>query len=156
MSFNALAPERRASCTGGSHAVRATQVLPRLVKAGQQEELVQVLLAQHAAGRKLTEAFLATAAERDALTQSAPRAQVARQLTRFTRMYQAHAAREDTVLFPAFHSLFAAKQVDELGERFEEEEHRLLGSQGFERALREVARLERTLGIHDLSQFTPQ
>lgn len=76
--------------------------------------------------------------------------------TQFTHMYQAHAAREDTVLFPAFRSLFAAKDFEALGDRFEEQEHRLLGGDGFEKALDEVAQLERTLGIHDLAGFTPR
>ncbi|NOK15165.1 hemerythrin domain-containing protein [Corallococcus exercitus] len=131
-----------------------TEVFPRLVKAGQQKELVQVLLVQHAAGRKVTAALLAATSGRAALTQPQQRTEVARQLTGFIRMYEPHAAREDTVLFPAFRNLFDEKQFDELGERFEEQEHRLLGSNGFENALKEVAQLERDLGIHDLARFT--
>ncbi|RKH83855.1 hemerythrin domain-containing protein [Corallococcus sp. AB045] len=132
-----------------------TEVFPRLVKAGQQKELVQVLLEQHAAGRKLTASILAATSGHDALTQPQPRAAVVRQLAQFIRMYRPHAAREDTVLFPAFRKLFDEKQFKELGERFEEQEHRLLGNDGFENALKEVAQLERTLGIHDLARFTP-
>ncbi|WP_223642623.1 hemerythrin domain-containing protein [Corallococcus sp. EGB] len=132
-----------------------TEVFPRLVKAGQQQELVQVLLEQHAAGRKITESILATTSGRDALTKPEPRAAVAMQLTQFSDMYRPHAAREDTVLFPAFRDLFDAKQFKELGERFEEQEHKLLGSHGFENALKEVAQLERALGIFELARFTP-
>ncbi|RKI12130.1 hemerythrin domain-containing protein [Corallococcus sp. AB030] len=132
-----------------------TEVFPRLVKAGQQKELVQVLIEQHAAGRKLTESILAATSGRDALTQPQPRAAAARQLNLFIRMYGPHAAREDTNLFPAFRNLFDEKQFNELGERFEAQEHRLLGSDGFENALKEVAQLERALGIHDLARFTP-
>lgn len=132
-----------------------TEVFPRLVKAGQQKDLVQVLLEQHAAGRKITESVLAATSGHDALTQPQPRASVARQLAQFIRMYQPHASREDTVLFPAFRKLFDEKQFKELGERFEEQEHKLLGSDGFENALKEVAQLERALGIHDLARFTP-
>ncbi|WP_158616271.1 MULTISPECIES: hemerythrin domain-containing protein [Corallococcus] len=132
-----------------------TEVFPRMVKAGQQKELVQVLLQQHAAGRKLTESILAATSGRDALTQPQPRAATARQLTQFTRMYRPHAAREDTVLFPAFRELFNEKQFGELGERFEEQEHKVLGKDGFENALKEVDQLERALDIHDLSRFTP-
>ncbi|RKG78422.1 hemerythrin domain-containing protein [Corallococcus sp. CA049B] len=132
-----------------------TEVFPRLVKAGQQKELVQVLLEQHAAGRKLTASILAATSGRDALTQPQPRALAARQLNLFIRMYGPHAAREDTVLFPAFRNLFDEKQFKELGERFEAQEHRQLGSDGFENALKEVAQLERALGIHELARFTP-
>ncbi|MHA7628336.1 hemerythrin domain-containing protein [Corallococcus sp. M7] len=132
-----------------------TEVSPRLVKAGQQKELVQVLLEQHAAGRKLTASILAATSGRDALTQPQPRATAARQLTWFIRMYRPHAAREDTDLFPAFRDLFDEKQFTELGERFEAQEHRVLGNNGFENALKEVAQLERALGLHDLARFTP-
>ncbi len=71
-------------------------------------------------------------------------------------MYEPHAAREDTVLFPAFHALFTEKEFDELGERFEEKEHQVLGSAGFEGTVEKVAQLERSLGIYDLAQFTPK
>ncbi|NBD11181.1 hemerythrin domain-containing protein [Corallococcus silvisoli] len=141
---------------GYHEKLEETEVFPPLVKAGQQKPLVDVLLAQHAAGRALTQGFLAAANSPDALSKPDSRSRVAQQLMQFTRMYQAHAAREDTVLFPAFRSLFAAKDFEALGDRFEEQEHRLLGSDGFEKALDEVARLERALGIHDLAGFTPR
>ena len=70
-------------------------------------------------------------------------------------MYAAHAAWEDTELFPVFRALFTEAQLDELGERFEEQEHKLLGGGGFEGSLKEVGDLETALGIHDLAAFTP-
>ena len=73
----------------------------------------------------------------------------------FIRMYRPHAAREDTVLFPAFRSLVSTHEYAALGEEFEEKEHALFGEDGFERVVAEVAVLERTLGIHDLAGFTP-
>jgi hypothetical protein len=73
----------------------------------------------------------------------------------FARMYAAHAAWEDTELFPVYRGLFTEAQLDELGERFEEQEHKLLGSGGFEGSLHQVADVERTLGIHDLAAYTP-
>ena len=47
------------------------------------------------------------------------------------RMYRPHAAREDTVLFPAFRKLVPKKQYGELGEQFEDKEHELFGKAGF-------------------------
>ncbi|HQR66718.1 MAG TPA: twin-arginine translocation signal domain-containing protein [Thermoanaerobaculia bacterium] len=44
---------------------------------------------------------------------------------------------------------------DALGEAFEKEEHRLFGSDGFEKVVAEVAGLESRLGIADLATFTP-
>lgn len=38
----------------------------------------------------------------------------------------------------------------------EKDEHNVLGAKGFEKAVAEVASLEKMLGIYDLTQFTPQ
>jgi hypothetical protein len=70
-------------------------------------------------------------------------------------MYRPHEAREDTVLFPAFHEIVGREEYEALGERFEDREHELFGARGFEGVVAEVAQLERVLGIHDLRQFTP-
>jgi hemerythrin-like domain-containing protein len=129
------------------------QVFPRLEKAGKQGELIRVLREQHAAGRKLTEGILKSATA-EALRDAGKRQALAASLQAFVRMYQPHAAREDTELFPAFHALYTEAEFDELGERFEEREHQLLGSSGFEGAVAEVAQLEEAVGIHDLAAFT--
>ena len=69
-------------------------------------------------------------------------------------MYRPHAAREDTVLFPAFRDTVGRSEYRELGEQFEEKEHELFGEHGFENTVAEVARLEARLGIADLARFT--
>ena len=46
--------------------------------------------------------------------------------------------------------------ADEMGEAFEEKEHRLFGKEGFEKIVAEVASLEKELGIYELSRFTPR
>ena len=74
----------------------------------------------------------------------------------FIRMYRPHAAREDTVLFPALRKILSAKQLDELGDKFEAEEDRRFGAGGFEKIVQQVAAIEKTLGIYDLGQFTPK
>jgi hypothetical protein len=71
-------------------------------------------------------------------------------------MYRPHEAREDTVLFPSLYKLISAKQIADLGEQFEEKEHQLLGAEGFEKAVDDVAAVEKQLGIYDLSKFTPR
>ncbi len=129
------------------------EVFPRLVKAGKLVELTRVLLQQHEAGRKLTTRILALAAPGGA---SAPRDALVAPIEAFIAMYRPHAAREDTVLFPVFQTLFTEKEFDELGDRFEDRERQVLGGAGFEGAVREVAQLERSLGIEDLARFTPR
>jgi hypothetical protein len=69
-------------------------------------------------------------------------------------MYRPHAAREDTVLFPAFRDIVGRHGYRELGEQFEDKEHELFGEHGFENTVAEIARLETALSIGDLARFT--
>jgi hemerythrin-like domain-containing protein len=131
------------------------EVFPRLEKAGTLTDLTRVLRAQHDAGRRLTRSLLELATPAALKTRVSAQA-VATALEQFIGMYQPHAAREDTVLFPAFHALFTEKEFDALGDRFEEVEHRVLGSAGFEGTVQKVAQIEKALGIFDLAQFTPR
>lgn len=123
-------------------------VFPRLRKAQRETELVDVLLKQHESGRRVTAEIL-----RGAAASGTP--ELARLLRSFTRMYRPHAAREDTVLFPAFRSVVGKSGYHELGEQFEEDEHKRFGEHGFENAVAEVAKLESALGLADLATFTP-
>jgi hemerythrin-like domain-containing protein len=146
----------RAVVTGAAETVRRfveqyheqleeRHLFPRLEAAGVERELVAVLRRQHQRGRDLTAEIL----------RLEPGPKLADALRRFGRMYRPHAAREDTVLFPAFRRLLDGAAYRELGERFEEEEHALLGARGFAGAVGEVAQLEEALGIADLAAFTP-
>ena len=130
-------------------------VLPKLEKAGKLVELAKVIRVQHAAGRKLTESILKGTKAGKSASAEQRRALVA-EVQSFARMYAAHAAWEDTELFPVYREQFTEAELDTLGEKFEEQEHGLLGSGGFEGSLKEVGDLEKTLGIHDLAKFTPR
>ncbi len=128
-------------------------LFPRFRKAGKLVELVDTLLEQHQAGRRLTDATvkLATA---PSLKAPAEWAALGDSLRQFIRMYSPHAAREDTVLFPALHEIVSGEEYDDLGERFEDKEQDLFGEGGFEKMVERVAGIERTLGIYELKQFT--
>jgi hemerythrin-like domain-containing protein len=128
-------------------------LFPRLEKAGREVELVRVLRVQHRAGRGVTDEAVRLA--RGGLRDDADRHRLAEVLRSFNRMYRPHAAREDTVLFPAFHKLVGEKGYRELGEAFEDREKQLLGPGGFEKAVADVAKLEAVLGLDDLARFTP-
>jgi hemerythrin-like domain-containing protein len=130
-------------------------LFPRFEKAGKLTDLVQVLRTQHKAGRQLTDSIknLATLA---AIKSPTEREKLSTALRLFTRMYRPHAAREDTVLFPALRSLVSAHEYAALGEEFEDKEHALFGKEGFEKIVSEVAELERALGLDDLAGFTAQ
>jgi hemerythrin-like domain-containing protein len=134
-------------------------LFPVFEKHGELAPLVKTLREQHAAGRALTDPLLRLAASAAAtrLTFKDPqlRRKAAVSCEAFIRMYRPHAAREDTVLFPAFKRLLSAKQIDELGDKFEDEENRRFGADGFGKTVEKVAAIEKQLGIYNLSQFTP-
>lgn len=111
--------------------------------------LINVLKQQHSSGREVTARILTLG------TRGRGGLPLAQQLRAFTRMYRPHAAREDTVLFPALRNTLAPSVYAELGERMEEAERRALGEHGFERALSDVSKIEAALRIDELDQFTP-
>jgi hemerythrin-like domain-containing protein len=110
--------------------------------------LITVLKEQHRSGRIVTARILTLSRGRGGLP-------LAQQLRAFERMYRPHAAREDTVLFPALRATLAPSVYRELGERMEQAEHRALGDRGFEHNLNDVAKIEAALRIEELDQFTP-
>jgi hemerythrin-like domain-containing protein len=128
-------------------------IFPEFEKRKTLVELVKVLREQHQAGRKVTEVILRNAAPEQFRREDARR-ELVRSCEGFIRMYRPHEAREDTVLFPALHTVISAKQIKDLGEQFEKEEDRLFGEEGFEKTVDQVATIEKQLGIFDLTQFT--
>jgi hemerythrin-like domain-containing protein len=130
-------------------------LFPRFIKAGKLVDLVAVLMVQHQAGRRVTD-FLLTNAKAESLKDPEMRHGLADHLHAFWRMYRPHAAREDTVLFPAFRTVVSPQEFQELGEKFEDTEQAKFGKDGFEKIVGQVAGLEKTLGIENLAQFTPK
>jgi len=129
-------------------------VLPKLAQSGKLVELAKTIRVQHTAGRKLTDALARnTKAGKGASAEQ--RRTIVTDMQSFARMYAAHAAWEDTEIFPAYRAQFTEAELDKLGEQFEEQEHKLLGASGFEGSLKEVGDLEKALGIHDLARYTP-
>jgi hemerythrin-like domain-containing protein len=129
-------------------------LFPRFKKANRLTDLVDVLAAQHQKGRILTDTItrLATPAM---LKDTEQRRSLGDAMRQFIRMYEPHEAREDTVLFPEFHKIVSQHEYDALGDEFEKKENQLFGGDGFEKNVDAVAGLEKTLGIYDLAQFTP-
>jgi len=129
-------------------------VFPRFSKAGKMVDLVEVLLAQHRAGRRVTDVILRDAP--DSRRDGAPRQRTVGAIQAFIAMYRPHAAREDTELFPHLRKLVSAHEYDAMAERFERKEHRQFGADGFETMVARIGRIEQDIGIRDLAQFTPR
>jgi len=124
-------------------------IFPRFEQSGKLVELTVNLRAQHAMGRRVTERIAATAKSGDMKT-------LQESLIAFNRMYRPHEAREDTVLFPALHSLVSKHEYDAMGEEFERIERKTFAGDGFDMAVDQVTELEKQFGIYDIAQFTPE
>lgn len=129
-------------------------LFPRLKKAGKLIELIDVLLAQHQAGRKLTDIIIALSTP-TTMKNAADVDRLKVTLSKFIRMYRPHEAREDTIVFPAFKTLLTKQEYEKLGDQFEDKEHQLFGKEGFEGVIMQIAEIEKTLGIYDLAKFMP-
>jgi hemerythrin-like domain-containing protein len=130
-------------------------IFPRLKKAGKLNDLVDALLSQHVAGRKLTQTII-TLSTVTRMKNTSDKGKLKDALTKFIRMYRPHEAREDTILFPAFKTMVTRRDYDQLGDQFEDKEHQLFGKEGFEGIIAQIAEIEKALGIYDLSNFTPR
>jgi len=128
------------------------QVFPRFRKAGKMIDLVDTLVVQHLAGRRVTGNIFDLASNARGDGDSRQRLIMAMQS--FITMYRPHAAREDTDLFPKLSGLVSKHEYDAMAEDFEKKERELFGEDGFEKMADRVAQLERAIGIYDLRQFT--
>ncbi|MBS1503970.1 MAG: hemerythrin domain-containing protein [Bacteroidetes bacterium] len=126
----------------------------RFKKANKLTDLVDTLLIQHNAGRQLTSQVMQLTKSQN--LNDTENKKLIHILTQFNTMYRPHEAREDTVLFPEFRKIVSQHEYDSLGEEFENNEHKLFGKDGFEHMVDKVAGIEKSLGIYDLTQFTPR
>jgi hemerythrin-like domain-containing protein len=127
-------------------------VFPAVKKAGgAPAALTDVLIAQHERGRQITDYILAVTA---APKIGAKAAELASVFESFVRMYDSHTAREDTIVFPAWKKTLTSKELDEMGDKFEDIEHAQFGGDGFDIALKQISSIEDELGLSDLSRVT--
>ena len=126
-------------------------IFPAVKSAGgPATSLPDILVTQHMRGRKITDYIISvTSAAKLANGETLAQALIA-----FVRMYEHHAALEDTVIFPAWKATLTDDQLDEMGDKFEEIEQQQFGKDGYEDAVKQIGDIEGSLGFNDLAQFT--
>ena len=120
-------------------------------RGGEAGRMADILVAQHQRGREITE-FILSKMKRGTIGLDAP--VIAGVLEAFDRVYENHAAREDTIVFPAWKLAYTNRQLDEKADEFEDIEKKMFGHDGFEDAEKRISRIEATLALTDLAQFT--
>lgn len=113
---------------------------------------VDTLVAQHQRGREITDYILSVTA--GAKIAASDGEYLARAFDAFEVMYANHAAREDTIVFPAWKKSLSAAELAGMGDTFEEIERAEFGTDGFEDALARMADIEERLGFTSLARFT--
>ncbi|ABX41830.1 hemerythrin domain-containing protein [Lachnoclostridium phytofermentans] len=128
-------------------------VFPILSQHEKYKQLIQILLTQHEAAKCATDeilTILGSELKRIKIYQK----RLLQLMSEFIQMYEPHSAREDTVIFPAFHQLTPPDTFRALGEKFEDIEEQKFGENGFQNVLEHVTQIEKSLAIYDLNQFT--
>jgi hemerythrin-like domain-containing protein len=129
-------------------------IFPKIKQAGGPAAgYVDALLAQHQRGREITRYILGVTSTGHVGTADAE--PLAKAFGGLVLMYQNHAAREDTIIFPAWKAALSGDELEELGEKFEDIEKAQFGGDGFENAVKEIGDIEQALGFADITQFTP-
>ena len=130
-------------------------IYPVFDAAGKMSALVGVLREQHAAGSQLIGILKGLYTEFSARDLEKRRT-MGSAIHQFSRMYRAHADREDTALFPLLHRITPPKAYAELSSAFRKAEIDFTGQSGFEETIRKLTDYENILGIGDLATFTPR
>jgi hemerythrin-like domain-containing protein len=120
--------------------------------SGEAASYPDILVTQHNRGREITDYIIGVT--QGAKLGASHSEQLAKALEAFVLMYRNHAAREDTIIFPAWKKTMTGKQLDEMSEKFEDIEHEQFGDDGFDDAVKQISSIETNLGLADISQFT--
>ena len=112
---------------------------------------VDILIEQHDRGREITDYILSIT---NGPKIGADGAKFADTLESFVRMYEHHAAREDTIIFPAWKDSVTPDEYDDLSDKFEDIEYEQFGEDGFENAAKQMSEIEASLNLSDIGQFT--
>ena len=130
-----------------------TYIFPAIKKAGgEAANYTDVLILQHNRGREITDYIISVT--QGAKLGASNAEQLAAALEAFVLMYRNHAAREDTIIFPAWKQTMTGEQLDEISDKFEDIETEQFGGDGFEDAVKQISAIEGSLGLADIAQFT--
>lgn len=130
-------------------------VYPAFDAAQKMSGLVGILREQHAAGAQMTD-ILRRLADGFSARDLEKRRTVGSAVHQFSRMYQAHTDREDTVLLPALRQVITPAVYREINKAFQNDERQILGQNGLDELTRKLIGFEEALGLGDLAAFTPR
>jgi hemerythrin-like domain-containing protein len=126
-------------------------VFPRVKKAGgDAADMIDTLIAQHRRGREIN-AFVTAQCKGGRVADGA---RLADALEHFARMYEIHAAMEDTVVFQAWKKVLSEKEMERASDLFEDIEKQQFKGDGFDMGVDRIAGIEKRLGFVGLGRYT--
>lgn len=132
--------------------IEELMVFPALTKANAQAELVSTLVEQHQVGRDITDA-IQKRIESVPKPHSSTQAELSKLTRSYSHMFRAHAAREDTVAFPALRKIMTPTQYQEFSDKVLNIESKMKVAE-LDDILKKVLLVETALDLADLNKFT--
>lgn len=114
---------------------------------------VSTLRTQHSEGRKMIDRMM-DMSKSGSIRESSDLDTLRSMFRDYHDMMMAHAAWEQTILFPALEGKLSSDELKKLKERQEEHEEKLLGKDATEKSYNMLAEIESSAGISGLSDFT--
>ena len=136
---------------GEHERVEELLVFPALSKTGVERQLISVLVEQHKIGGDITDAIFQGLKGKQQT--SSKKESLAKFCRAYSRMFRPHAAREDTVVYPALRKVMSADEFVE----FSDKVHRLetkMQAVDIENIVKEIQSIEKALGIDDLAYYS--
>lgn len=128
-------------------------IFPKFIEANYIVEIIDTLKEQHDRSRIIIKEMMDLSSRGRQIDYDA-RKRLINLCGAFVYMYLPHIAHEDTILYPTFYDIVSADYVQDIREKMEDEEERLLGETGFRGLIGRVSELEKIVGVHDIDQFT--
>jgi hypothetical protein len=125
-------------------------VFPAYMQAGGDVNLVTILTQQHDQAALIMQQIISMQSP------NSQAGEVARLIRLHSAMYRPHTAREETQIFRELKKMVGPGEYQRLSRTLTAREMEVLGENGFEQAVTQVADMERQMGIDNLAQFTPQ
>jgi hemerythrin-like domain-containing protein len=130
-------------------------IYPRFEKGGELSDFTSTLRSQHDDMRDMV-ARMADLSKTGAVRDPSEMDELKRVFDKFHKMVMAHAAWEETVLFPVMEGTWSADELKNLKEKQEEHEKKLLGKDATKKIYGMLADLESSTGISGVGDFMRQ
>ncbi|HUL62581.1 MAG TPA: hemerythrin domain-containing protein [Methanocella sp.] len=132
--------------------IEEEEIYPKFADTGL-SDFVATLESQHDDMRRLV-ARMADLSKTGAVRDRSEMDELKRDFDNFHKMVMAHAAWEESVLFPAMLGTWSEDELNDLRETQEEHEKKLLGKDAVKKVTGMLLDLESAAGITDVSDFT--